>query len=97
MTNIKSVSELIESGVLAGGKEDPMVTMQAAMALFEEPGRSGSRGTRQVRDSIGRQTRFIADHSSRAGIAEPVVAKPTTLEQAKMNMRVEFRIVKVRC
>ncbi len=95
VTNIKSVSELIESGVLAGGKDDPMVTMQAAMAL------SKSRAD-QVRDALAKyasQLGVKVDLSQitpvGAGISEPVVAKPTTLEQAKMNMRVEFRIVKV--
>ncbi len=30
-----------------------------------------------------------------AGISEPVIAKPRSMEEAKENMRVEFRIVKV--
>ncbi len=30
-----------------------------------------------------------------AGIAEPVIAKPRNMDEAKENMRVEFRIVKV--
>jgi outer membrane protein OmpA-like peptidoglycan-associated protein len=30
-----------------------------------------------------------------AGILEPVIPKPTNLDEAKENMRVEFRIVRV--
>ena len=30
-----------------------------------------------------------------AGIAEPIIPKPTSLAEAKVNMRVEFRIVRV--
>jgi hypothetical protein len=30
-----------------------------------------------------------------AGISDPVIAKPANLNEAKQNMRVEFRIVKV--
>ena len=30
-----------------------------------------------------------------AGISEPVISKPTTMEEAQQNMRVEFHIVKV--
>ncbi len=30
-----------------------------------------------------------------AGISEPVIAKPRNIDEAKENMRVEFRIVKV--
>jgi hypothetical protein len=30
-----------------------------------------------------------------AGVIEPVIAKPRNLEEAKENMRVEFRIVRV--
>ena len=95
VTNIKEVSALIEAGAFAGGKDDPTVTMHAAMAL------SKSRAD-QVRDSLAKyaaQLGVKVDLSQitpvGAGISEPIVAKPTSLEQAKENMRVEFRIVKV--
>ena len=95
LTNIKEVSALIEAGSFAGGKDDPTVTMHAAMAL------SKSRAD-QVRDALtkyGLQLGVKVDLSQitpvGAGIAEPIVAKPKTLDEAKENMRVEFRIVKV--
>ncbi len=95
LTNIKEVAALIEAGSFAGGKDDPTVTMHAAMAL------SKSRAD-QVRDALakyGTQLGVKVDLSQitpvGAGISEPIVAKPKTLDEAKENMRVEFRIVKV--
>ncbi len=93
--NIKEVIKVIETGGLGGGKDDPLVTMQAAMAL------SKARAD-QVKASLvdyARQQNITVDLSQitpvGAGITEPVIAKPRTLEEAKENMRVEFRIVKV--
>ena len=95
VTNIKEVSALIEAGAFAGGKDDPTVTMHAAMALSKDR-------ADQVRDSLAKYAAQLGvklDLSQitpvGAGIAEPIVAKPTSLAQAKENMRVEFRIVKV--
>ena len=95
LTNIKEVATLIEGGSFAGGKDDPTVTMHAAMTL------SKSRAD-QVRDALakyGTQLGVKVDLSQitpvGAGISEPIVAKPKTLDEAKENMRVEFRIVKV--
>ena len=95
VTNIKAVSELIESGAFAGGKDDPTVTMHAAMDLSKKR-------ADQVRDALSKyatQLGVKVDLSQitpvGAGIAEPIVTKPTSLAQAKENMRVEFRIVKV--
>ncbi len=93
--NVKEVMKLIESGAMGGGKEDPMVTMQAALTL------SKARAD-QVKASLlsyAKQQGVNVDLSQitpvGAGIAEPVIAKPRSIEEAKENMRVEFRIVKV--
>ncbi len=94
--NIKEIIKLIESGAMAGaGKEDPMVTMQAALAL------SKARAD-QVKTSLlnyAKQQGVNVDLSQitpvGAGIAEPVIAKPRSDDEARENRRVEFRIVKV--
>ena len=93
--NVKEVMKLIESGAMGGGKDDPMVTMQAALTL------SKARAD-QVKASLlayAKQQGVTVDLSQitpvGAGISEPVVAKPRSIEEAKENMRVEFRIVKV--
>ncbi len=93
--NVKEVMKLIEVGALGGGKDDPMVTMQAALTL------SKARAD-QVKASLlsyAKQQGVNVDLSQitpvGAGISEPVIAKPRSIEEAKENMRVEFRIVKV--
>lgn len=93
--NIKEVMKLIESGGLGGGKDDPTVTMHAALTL------SKARAD-QVKASLlafAKQQGVTVDLSQitpvGAGISEPVIAKPKSIEEAKENMRVEFRIVKV--
>ncbi len=87
--------KLIETGGMGGGKDDPLVTMQAALSL------SKARAD-QVKTSLAayaKQQGVNVDLSQitpvGVGIAEPVIAKPKTIEEAKENMRVEFRIVKV--
>lgn len=94
-TNIKEMAVLIESGAFAGGKNDPVVTMHAAMTLSKNR-------AEQVRDALnkyGAELGVKVDLSQitpvGAGISEPIVAKPKSLDEAKENMRVEFRIVKV--
>lgn len=93
--NVKEVMKLIETGGMGGGKDDPMVTMQAALTL------SKARAD-QVKQSLlayAKQQAVTVDLSQitpvGAGIAEPVIAKPKSIDEAKENMRVEFRIVKV--
>ncbi len=95
LNNIKEVSKLVESGAFAGGNPDPGVTMQAAMNL------SKARAD-QVKDAVvafAKQLGANVDLSQitpvGAGVVEPVIAKPKSLDEAKENMRVEFRIVKV--
>jgi ABC-type nitrate/sulfonate/bicarbonate transport system substrate-binding protein/outer membrane protein OmpA-like peptidoglycan-associated protein len=95
LTNTKSVVELVKAGAFSGGKSDPMITMQAALNL------SKSRAD-AVRDAVARfakQSGVNLDLSQivpvGAGVNEPVIPKPRSLDEAKENMRVEFRIVRV--
>jgi ABC-type nitrate/sulfonate/bicarbonate transport system substrate-binding protein len=95
MTNIKNMAELIKAGAFGGGNNDPAVTMQAALNL-----------SKARADAV---KAALAIHATRsqsnldlsqivpvgAGIVEPVIPKPRSMEEAKENMRVEFRIVKV--
>ncbi len=95
LENLKEIMTLVESGAFAGGNPDPTVTMHAAMNL------SNARAS-QVKDAVAAYARSIGANLDLsqispvgAGIAEPVVAKPKSIDEAKENMRVEFRIVKV--
>ncbi|MBI4664369.1 MAG: ABC transporter substrate-binding protein [Verrucomicrobia bacterium] len=88
--------KLIETGSFDGVPEvNPRETMQSALNL------SRSRAE-AVRDSLvdyAKGKGLMLDKSQMqpvgVGIREPFVAKPANLDQAKQNMRVEFRIVRV--
>lgn len=95
LNNTASIVELIKNGKFSGGKADPLVTMQAALNLSQKRAES-------VRDAV---VRFAKAEKANldlsqivpvgAGVSEPVIAKPRNLDEAKENMRVEFRIVRV--
>ena len=88
--------ELIEAGRFDGVADaNPRETMQAALNL------SRARAV-AVRSAI---VDFASDQGLRldatqiqpvgVGVAEPLIAKPTNMSEARQNMRVEFRLVKV--
>ena len=91
-----TLTKLIESGAFDGVAElNPRETMQAALNLSRARAES-------VRDSIveyAKKKGLNIDKSqiqpAGVGIREPFVAKPKNLDEAKQNMRVEFRIVRV--
>jgi ABC-type nitrate/sulfonate/bicarbonate transport system substrate-binding protein/outer membrane protein OmpA-like peptidoglycan-associated protein len=87
--------KLITAGKFEGTKHKPRDTMQSALNL------SLARAT-AVKESLvkyAKSQKLNLDASQMqpvgAGILEPVVPKPKNLNEAKENMRVEFRIVRV--
>lgn len=95
LNNTAAIVELIKAGNFSGGKADPLVTMQAALNLSQKRAEA-------VRDAVvkfAKAEKANLDLSQivpvGAGISEPVIAKPKNLDEAKENMRVEFRIVRV--
>jgi ABC-type amino acid transport substrate-binding protein len=87
---------LVEKGAFDGAAGiNPRQTMQAALNLSRERAEA-------VRDSIllhAKNKKIQLDVSQiqavGAGIREPFVAKPTNMSEAKQNMRVEFRLLRV--
>lgn len=90
------LTKLIETGAFDGGTDlNPRETMQAALNLSRARAEA-------VRDSIityAKSKGLMIDRSQiqpvGVGIREPFIAKPANMEQAKQNMRVEFRLVRV--
>jgi len=88
--------KLVETGAFDGVSElNPRDTMQAALNLSRARAEA-------VRDSIvdyARKKGLNLDKSqiqpAGVGIREPFVAKPRNMDEAKQNMRVEFRVVRV--
>ncbi|MCA9126823.1 MAG: ABC transporter substrate-binding protein [Planctomycetales bacterium] len=95
LENLSEVMALVQTGAFAGGEFDPHVTMQAALNLSK----LRADNVKQALADFGKQISANVDLSQivpvGVGIAEPVISKPQSIEQAKENMRVEFRIVKV--
>jgi len=91
-----AIVKLIEAGAFDGIPGiNPRQTMQAALNLSRKRADA-------VRDSIiqyGKRKGLTLDKSQiqavGVGIREPFIAKPTNMAQAKENMRVEFRLVRV--
>lgn len=87
---------LIGAGSFDGVKEfNPRETMQAALNLSRKRAET-------VLDSIIKyaQTKGITMDQSQVqptgvGIREPFIAKPTNMDEARQNMRVEFRVIRV--
>ncbi len=94
LAETKAVAKLIEEGRFDGGQPNPRETMQLALNL------SNSRAER-VRTSIlefaKKNTLTLNEtqiQSVGVGVLEPIIAKPSNLDEAKQNMRVEFRLVR---
>jgi ABC-type nitrate/sulfonate/bicarbonate transport system substrate-binding protein/outer membrane protein OmpA-like peptidoglycan-associated protein len=96
LSSTTALISLIESGAFDGVPEvNPRETMQSALNL------SRSRAD-QVRDSITAYAKaqgLTLDKTQiqpvGVGLREPFIAKPANMEEAKQNMRVEFRILRV--
>ena len=92
---IGEVVKMIESGSFEGTDHKPRETMQAALNLSY----ARAEAVKQSLVQFAQQQKINLDTSQLqpvgAGILEPVIAKPKTLDEAKQNMRVEFRIVRV--
>lgn len=93
--NTGKVVELIESGAFSGGKDDPAVTMQAARNLSKSRAEEVKNEIVAYAKKLGANVDLSQIIPIGAGISEPIIPKPTSMEEAKENMRVEFRIVKV--
>jgi len=96
LTATKRLAELVEQGEFDSVPgHNPRATMQAALNLSRERSEA-------VRESIiayAKGKGFDMDMSQiqpvGVGIREPFIAKPSSMAEAKQNMRVEFRLVRV--
>jgi outer membrane protein OmpA-like peptidoglycan-associated protein len=96
LSHTGTLVKLIETGSFDGVADlNPRETMQAALNLSRARAEA-------VRDSIiehAKKKGLALDKSQiqpvGVGIREPFVAKPKNMDEAKQNMRVEFRVVRV--
>jgi hypothetical protein len=95
LTDSKKIEEMIGQGSFDGAKSNPRETMQAALNLSRARAET-------VRDAVvqyARGKQYLMNTSQLqpigVGIREPLIAKPKNLDEAKQNMRVEFRILRI--
>ncbi len=95
VTQTANVVNFIKSGDFDGADVNPKETMQAALNLSLK--RAGA--VKASIEELAKQSQVRLDLSQiqpvGVGVAEPVIAKPRNLTEAKQNMRVELRIVRV--
>lgn len=95
LNNMKELVDMITKGAFSGGTPDPAVTMQAAMNLSKSRADKVKDALTGYATSLGVNIDISQITPVGAGVMEPVIAKPRNIDEAKENMRVEFRIVKV--
>jgi outer membrane protein OmpA-like peptidoglycan-associated protein len=95
LSRTKEVIELVRTGNLGGGSNDPIVTMQAALTLSQARAEAVKKSLEKYASDTGITVDVSQIVPVGVGIMEPVIPKPRNMDEAKENMRVEFRIVKV--
>lgn len=95
LTDPKKMEELIAGAAFDGATAKPRDTMQAALNLS----RARAEAVKKAVVAFAKSKNFLLNETqlqpTGVGIREPVIAKPKNLEEAKKNMRVEFRILRV--
>ncbi len=90
------ITKLIETGAFDGVSEHrPRETMQAALNLSRTRAEAVRDSIIEYAKSKGLQLDASQIQPVGVGIREPFIAKPTSMEEAKENMRVEFRLLRV--
>lgn len=90
------LTRLIETGAFDGAPDsNPRETMQAALNLSRSRAEAVLDSIIEYAKSKGLTIDKTQVQPVGVGIREPFVAKPSNMDEAKKNMRVEFRIVRV--
>lgn len=95
LTDTRAVIKTIKEGGFDGGEHNPRATMQAALNLSLDRAKAVTEALKKFAADKGLNLDQSQIQSVGAGIMEPIIAKPKNIEQARENMRVEFKIVKV--
>lgn len=95
LSQTKQMVDLIKSGAFEGAADSPLQTMQAALNLSQGRAEQVKTAIVDYADQRGISVNLSQLQPLGAGISDPVISKPSNMAEAKQNMRVEFRIVKV--
>lgn len=91
----KKIVDLIKAGAFDGATESPRETMQAALNLSLARAEAVKKAVVDYAHAQSVNLDVTQVQPVGAGILEPLVSKPKNIDEAKKNMRVEFRIVRV--
>lgn len=96
LSSTPKLLEMIEAGAFDGvADHNPRETMQAALNLSHSRAEAVLNSIIQFAKSKGLTLDKSQIQPVGVGIREPFIAKPANIEEAKKNMRVEFRVVRV--
>lgn len=95
LSQTETIVQLIESGAFEGAADSPLQTMQAALNLSQARAEQVKQAIIDYAEQRGVNVNLSQLQPLGAGISDPMISKPSNMAEAKQNMRVEFRIVKV--
>jgi hypothetical protein len=95
LTDTAAIVRLVESGSFAGGDPNPLETMQAALNLSRRRAEAVKAAIAAFAKNRDLRLDLTQIQPVGVGVSEPLIAKPTSLQQAMENMRVEFRVLRV--
>lgn len=95
LTATNDVMKHIAAGDFQGSDPNPQETMQAALNLSQVRAEEVKKSIVEYAKKNGLNLDPSQIQPVGMGIREPVVAKPSNMDEAKRNMRVEFRLVRV--
>lgn len=91
-----AVNEAVKAGTFSGGvKTDPLRTLRALEKLSQDRAEAVKQAIVDFANSKGYRLDTSQIKPAGVGAREPLVAKPSSQEEARQNMRVEFRLMKV--
>ncbi|MBC8373441.1 MAG: ABC transporter substrate-binding protein [Planctomycetes bacterium] len=107
MNNTKAIIALIKTGAFSknvvkdadGNPIDPKLTMQAALNLSKLRAENVRKSLFEYAKKKGLilLTGMVPEQCVEGiGIAEPIIPRPTNMAEARQNMRVEFRLLRVK-
>ncbi len=96
LNSTKTIVSMIENGSFDGVKEsDPRQTCQAALNLSKKRAEIVVSSIIAYAKTRGLDLQKNQIQPVGVGISEPIIPKPKNADEAKTNMRVEFRLIKV--
>lgn len=97
LTAINKLTELIKSGEFDGVEGiNPRETMQAALNLSRQRAEAVKKAVIEYAKKQGLELDQTQIQPVGVGIIEPIIPKPSNMSEAEKNMRVEFRLIRVK-